>query len=64
MAQVLVIAGSLMVGIGVLIMFGISLGHLPGDIVYRRNNFTIYIPITTSVLLSGVLSMLVIFFRR
>lgn len=64
MAQTLVIAGSLIAGIGVLMMFGFSFGNLPGDVIYRRNNFTIYIPITTSVLLSVALSALIIFFRR
>jgi len=38
------------------------LGHLPGDIVIHRDDLTIYIPITTmlivSVLLSVVLSVI------
>ena len=34
----------------------LGLGRLPGDIVIERNNFRLYIPITTSILISVVLS--------
>jgi Protein of unknown function (DUF2905) len=41
------------------------LGRLPGDIYIQRRNFTFYFPLTTSILLSVVLSLLLyIFFRR
>jgi len=33
------------------------LGRLPGDIVYRGKNTTFYFPLTTSILLSVVLSL-------
>lgn len=33
-------------------------GKLPGDIVVRKNNAVIYFPIASSVLTSGVLSLL------
>jgi DUF2905 family protein len=33
------------------------LGHLPGDIVIHRDDLTIYIPITTMLLVSVVLSV-------
>jgi Protein of unknown function (DUF2905) len=33
------------------------LGHLPGDIVIHRENLTIYIPITTMLIVSVVLSI-------
>jgi hypothetical protein len=38
---------------------GLPLGRLPGDIVIRRGNGTVYIPITTSILVSVVLSILI-----
>jgi len=44
------------------------LGKLPGDIVIRRGNFTLYMPILTSILLSllltVVLNVIVRLFRR
>ena len=39
-------------------------GRLPGDVVYRRGNFTFYFPLMTSILLSLVLSLLLWLFRR
>ena len=33
-------------------------GHLPGDIVVERNNFTLYVPIATGLLISVVLTLL------
>ena len=35
------------------------LGHLPGDIVIHRENLTIYIPITTMLIVSVVLSVVI-----
>lgn len=34
------------------------LGKLPGDIYIKRDNFTFYFPITTSILISVILSVL------
>ncbi len=41
-----------------------GLGRLPGDFLVRRDNFTFYFPLTTSILLSLLLSLLFWFFRR
>ena len=41
-----------------------SIGKLPGDIIVRRENFTFYFPITTSILASIVLSLLAWFLWR
>jgi len=35
-----------------------GLGRLPGDILMRKENFTFYFPLGTSLLLSAVLSLL------
>ena len=39
------------------------LGRLPGDIVIQKENFTLYVPITTMLLLSIVLTLLINFFK-
>ena len=41
-----------------------GLGRLPGDIAIERENFRFYFPVTTSILISIVLSLLVWLFRR
>jgi predicted phosphohydrolase len=40
------------------------LGRLPGDIFIKRGNFSFYFPLTTCIILSILLSLLFILFRR
>ncbi len=40
------------------------LGRLPGDIVIRRENFSFYFPITTSILISIVITVVLWLLRR
>ena len=63
--------GGLLLLIGALLVFagrlpGLRmLGRLPGDIFIKRENFSFYFPLTTSILLSIILSfMLWLIFRR
>ena len=65
--KTLILLGGMLVIIGVLLSFGGKLpwlGRLPGDIVIQRDNFTFYFPIVTSIVISVVLSLLFMFFRR
>ena len=65
--RLLIIAGLALLIAGVLISVGsrfFGLGRLPGDIVVRRNNFTFYFPIVTSVLLSIILTLVMWLFNR
>ncbi len=65
-AKFLIIAGLVMVGLGLLWMVGerFGLGRLPGDIVVERGNFRFYFPLATSLVLSVVVSLLLWFFNR
>lgn len=40
------------------------IGRLPGDIYIRREHFTFYLPLATSLLLSALLTLLLWLFRR
>jgi hypothetical protein len=42
----------------------LPIGRLPGDIIINRPNLKIYIPITTMVIISIIISLLVRFFRK
>jgi hypothetical protein len=64
MSRVFIIAGLVLVGIGLLIQFGVPIGRLPGDITIRREHSTFYFPIVTCIVLSVVLSLLAALFRR
>ncbi|MGH7259578.1 MAG: DUF2905 domain-containing protein [Nitrospiraceae bacterium] len=39
-------------------------GKLPGDISIKRDGFSVYFPLTTSILISVVLSLLVYFLSK
>lgn len=64
MGKFLVIVGLVIAAIGVAMMLGVPLGRLPGDIAVRRGNFSFYFPLTTSIVLSIVLTLLLAWFRR
>ena len=64
MGRVLVLVGLGIAGIGVLIMLGLPLGRLPGDVILRRGNFAVYVPIGTCIVLSLLLTLLLTFLRR
>ena len=63
--------GLLMVILGIVLIAGSSmswkvpwLGRLPGDIYIRRNNWTFYFPLATSILLSIILTIIFSLFNR
>jgi hypothetical protein len=62
--KLLVLIGLAIAGIGLVIMFGVPLGRLPGDIVVRRGTFSFYFPVVTSIVLSILLTLLLSLFRR
>ena len=64
MGKTLVVIGLLGAAAGLLVMVGVPLGRLPGDVVYRRGGFTVYIPITTSILVSFGLTLILAVIRR
>lgn len=41
-----------------------GIGRLPGDIYYRKGNFTFYFPVVTSIIISLILSLVINFVLR
>ena len=64
MGKLLVVIGLLIAFVGLLVMAGVPVGRLPGDLSYRRGNTTFYFPIVTSILASVLLTLLLAFLRR
>jgi hypothetical protein len=67
LGKLLVVAGIVLVVLGAVFFLAGRLpwiGRLPGDIVVRREGFTFYFPLTTSILVSVVLTLLFWLFRR
>lgn len=68
------VAGNFLISVGVgLVLLGILLklglnlrwlGKLPGDILIRRQNFTFYFPLATSLVLSFLLSLILFLILR
>ena len=68
LGKTLIAVGLVLVAVGALLVFAdrlpFRIGRMPGDIVYRRGNFTFYFPWVTSILISLVLTLLFWIFRR
>jgi DUF2905 family protein len=64
MGKTLVLIGLAIAALGVVVMLGVPLGRLPGDIAVKRDNVSFYFPLTTSILISILLTLLFAFFRR
>jgi Protein of unknown function (DUF2905) len=64
MGKGLLIVGLVISGIGLLVMLGVPFGRLPGDFAVKRGNFAFYFPLTTSIILSILLTLLFALFRR
>lgn len=64
MGKLLVVAGLILAGVGALIMLGLPLGRLPGDIVIRRGNSTFYFPLVTCLVLSVIFTLIMALLRR
>ena len=57
MGKLLVIVGLLVAFVGLLVMLGLPIGRLPGDLTYRRGKTTVYFPIVTSIVASILLTL-------
>ena len=66
MQKALIVAGLTLLVIGLLWpwLSKIPLGRLPGDIVVEREGFRFYLPLTTGILLSLIVSLVIWLFRR
>ena len=68
LGRLLIFAGFALVLLGAAVLllnrFNLPLGRLPGDMVWRGKNSTVYFPIVTCFLLSVLGSLVLWFFSR
>lgn len=67
LGKTLILIGLLLVAIGLILTFAEKIpwmGRLPGDIVVKRENFTFYFPLATSIIISIILTLLFWLFGR
>jgi hypothetical protein len=67
LGRFLIVAGVILVIVGAVFLLVPKipwLGHLPGDISYKRGNFSFYFPLATCILISVILTLIMYLFRR
>lgn len=67
LGKALIVFGILIAAVGVLLLCAGKIpwiGRLPGDIYLKRENFSFYFPLTTSILLSVLISLILWLLRR
>jgi len=65
--KILLIIGLIIAGIGTLLMLGGKIpwiGRLPGDFCYKGENVTFYFPLATSIIISIILTLILMFINR
>ena len=66
--KTLIFLGLVLVVMGFLFIFleklPFGLGKLPGDILIKKDNFTFYFPLATSLLLSVILSLILMLLSK
>jgi hypothetical protein len=65
MSKVLIILGAILILIGLIYPYltNLGIGRLPGDIVIKKENFNLYFPLTSAIIISIVLSIIFRLFR-
>jgi ribose/xylose/arabinose/galactoside ABC-type transport system permease subunit len=67
LGRLLIGLGALIILIGVVLLFSDKIpwvGRLPGDFHIKKDGFSFYFPLATSILISIILSLLFWLFRR
>jgi hypothetical protein len=67
LGKILIIFGIVLVVIGFILILGDKIpwiGRLPGDIYIKRDKFTFYFPLMTSIIISILLTLLFTLFRK
>lgn len=68
LGKLMIVLGAILVVAGIVVLVlgrtNFPLGRLPGDLVYRGKNTTVYFPLATSILVSVVLTILLYLIGR
>lgn len=69
MAKLFIVLGLVLLAVGLILNFAghwsfLKLGRLPGDLVFKRDNLTLHLPVATSLVLSILLTLVLSFFFR
>jgi hypothetical protein len=64
--KLLIIIGIILVIVGGIFLLGqkMGIGKLPGDIYIQKGNFTFFFPVVTCIIISLILTLIAMIFRR
>ena len=65
MSKVLIILGAILILIGLIYPYlhNLGIGRLPGDIVIKNDNFNLYFPVTSAIIISILLTIIFRLFK-
>ena len=65
MSKVLIILGAILILIGLIYPYlqSLGIGRLPGDIVVKKENFNLYFPVTSAIIISILLTIIFRLFK-
>jgi len=67
MGKMLIIMGIILILIGIIMTAGTKIpwiGRLPGDIIIKKDDFSLYFPLASCIIMSIILTLLFYLFRR
>lgn len=67
LGKILILGGIVAILVGLVLVFTPRipfLGKLPGDILVKRDNFTFYFPLATSIIISLLVSLILYLIKR
>ena len=67
LGKILILLGVFIILAGLLLLVGEKIpwvGRLPGDIIIKKERFTFYFPLATSIIISIILTLLFMLFRK
>lgn len=68
LGKIVITLGVILILLGIFISFGdrigFRIGRLPGDIYIDKGNFKFYFPITTSIIISIILTLIMKFLNK
>ena len=67
LGKMLILLGVFIILVGLFLLLGDKIpwvGRVPGDIIIKKEKFTFYFPVTTSILISIILTLLFTLFRK
>jgi Protein of unknown function (DUF2905) len=67
LAKVMILIGAVLIAVGLVILLFPRLpfvGKLPGDILVKKEHFTFYFPLATSIIISIIISLVLYFINK